>query len=141
MNRTIPKLDDADNARWWRAIENAKRRLVSQLLGLGLPVVSKVPLLHVFTVSVLPPSTAPVKVALPEPVDTVVAIGLHGDAPPITLLSGADYGQDYKVQKQTVDRNGISDERAFYYSKGRTSSKLPNVRMPPRAAAAGGRRH
>lgn len=42
LNRTIPKLEDADNARWWRQIENAKRRLVSQLLMLGLPVVSKV---------------------------------------------------------------------------------------------------
>jgi hypothetical protein len=42
LNRTIPKLDDADNARWWRKIENAKRRLVSQLLHLGLPVASKV---------------------------------------------------------------------------------------------------
>lgn len=42
LNRTIPNLDDADNARWWRKIENAKRRLVSQLLSLGLPVVSKV---------------------------------------------------------------------------------------------------
>jgi hypothetical protein len=42
LNRTIPSLDDADNARWWRLIENAKRRLVSQLLSLGLPVKSKV---------------------------------------------------------------------------------------------------
>lgn len=42
LNRTIPKLDDADNARWWRLIENAKRRLVSQLMMLGLPVKSKV---------------------------------------------------------------------------------------------------
>lgn len=42
LNRTIPDLDDADNRLWWRKIENAKRRLVSQLLNLGLPVTSKV---------------------------------------------------------------------------------------------------
>jgi len=42
LNRTIPRLDDADNARYWGAIEVAKRRLVSQLLALGLPVKSKV---------------------------------------------------------------------------------------------------
>lgn len=42
LNQTIPGLDDQDNARWWRKIENAKRRLVAQLLNLGLPVVSKV---------------------------------------------------------------------------------------------------
>ena len=42
LNRTIPNLDDADNCRWWRLIENAKRLLVAQLLGLGLPVKSKV---------------------------------------------------------------------------------------------------
>ena len=41
LNRTIPDLNDADNCRWWRLIENAKRRLVAQLLGLGLPVKSK----------------------------------------------------------------------------------------------------
>jgi hypothetical protein len=42
LNQTIPDLNDADNRRWWREIENAKRRLVAQLLNLGLPVVSKV---------------------------------------------------------------------------------------------------
>lgn len=42
LNRTIPDLSDADNRRYWRAIENAKRRLVSQLLDLDLPVRSKV---------------------------------------------------------------------------------------------------
>ena len=42
LNRTIPNLDDADNARYWAAIEAAKRRLVAQLLALGLPVRSKV---------------------------------------------------------------------------------------------------
>ncbi|MGD9636500.1 MAG: putative zinc-binding metallopeptidase, partial [Pirellulales bacterium] len=41
LNRTIPNLDDADNCEWWRRIENAKRRLVSQLLSLGLPVETK----------------------------------------------------------------------------------------------------
>jgi hypothetical protein len=42
LNRTIPQLDDANNALWWRKIENAKRSLVAQLLRLGLPVKSKV---------------------------------------------------------------------------------------------------
>ena len=42
LNRTIPDLGDLDNAQWWRKIENAKRRLVAQLLSLGLPVASKV---------------------------------------------------------------------------------------------------
>lgn len=42
LNRTIPDLTDPDNARYWRAIENAKRRLVAQLLAVGLPVASKV---------------------------------------------------------------------------------------------------
>lgn len=42
LNRTIPDLSDADNAQWWRKIENAKRRLVAQLLAVGLPVASKV---------------------------------------------------------------------------------------------------
>jgi hypothetical protein len=42
LNRTIPDLSDADNQRYWRAIEIAKRRLVSQLIALGLPVESKV---------------------------------------------------------------------------------------------------
>lgn len=41
LNRTIPPLDDADNVRYWPRIEGAKRRLVSQLLALGLPVRSK----------------------------------------------------------------------------------------------------
>ena len=41
LNRTIPDLSDPDNQRYWRAIEVAKRRLVSQLLALGLPVRSK----------------------------------------------------------------------------------------------------
>ena len=42
LNRTIPNLDDADNARYWAKIEIAKRRLVSQLIALNLPVRSKV---------------------------------------------------------------------------------------------------
>ena len=42
LNNTIPNLDDPDNARYWGAIEAAKRRLVAQLLALGLPVKSKV---------------------------------------------------------------------------------------------------
>lgn len=42
LNRTIPNLDDAESALRWRKIENAKRRLIAQLLQLGLPVVSKV---------------------------------------------------------------------------------------------------
>ena len=42
LNRTIPDLNDEDNQRYWREIEGAKRRLVSQLLGMQLPVHSKV---------------------------------------------------------------------------------------------------
>jgi hypothetical protein len=41
LNRTLPDLNDSDNQRYWRAIEAAKRRLVSQLLALELPVESK----------------------------------------------------------------------------------------------------
>jgi hypothetical protein len=40
LNNTIPNLDAAENGLWWRKIENAKRRLTSQLLRLGLPVAS-----------------------------------------------------------------------------------------------------
>lgn len=42
LNRTTPDLSDQDNVRYWRAIEGSKRRLVSQLLAMGLPVRSKV---------------------------------------------------------------------------------------------------
>jgi hypothetical protein len=42
LNRTPPDLSDPDNVRYWGAIEGAKRRLVSQLLAMGLPVRSKV---------------------------------------------------------------------------------------------------
>jgi hypothetical protein len=38
LNRTIPDQSAPDNQRLWHSIEVAKRRLVSQLLGLGLPV-------------------------------------------------------------------------------------------------------
>jgi hypothetical protein len=41
LNRTIPDLADEDNRHYWRVIEAGKRRLVSQLLALDLPVVSK----------------------------------------------------------------------------------------------------
>ena len=42
LNRTTPDLSDPDNPRYWQAIEVAKRRLISQLLALGLPLESKV---------------------------------------------------------------------------------------------------
>jgi hypothetical protein len=38
LNRTIPDQSDPDNQRYWRAIENAKRRMVAELISLGLPV-------------------------------------------------------------------------------------------------------
>jgi hypothetical protein len=41
LNRALPDLGDADNRRYWGAIEIAKRRMVAQLLTLGLPVVPK----------------------------------------------------------------------------------------------------
>jgi hypothetical protein len=41
LNRTLPDLSVPDNARAWATIEAAKRRLVSQLLVLGLPVRSR----------------------------------------------------------------------------------------------------
>ena len=41
LNRTIPVQDDPENQILWGKIELAKRRLVSQLLSLGLPVRSK----------------------------------------------------------------------------------------------------
>ena len=41
LNRHIPDQSDADNRVWWGRIELAKRRLVSSLLGLGLPVESR----------------------------------------------------------------------------------------------------
>jgi len=42
LNRTIPDQADEENRRHWGAIETSKRRLVSQLLAIGLPVKSKV---------------------------------------------------------------------------------------------------
>lgn len=42
LNRTIPNLNNDEYARYWTSIERAKRRLVAQLLALGLPVKSKV---------------------------------------------------------------------------------------------------
>jgi hypothetical protein len=42
LNRRLPDLEQANNALYWRKIESSKRRLVSQLIGLGLPVRSKV---------------------------------------------------------------------------------------------------
>jgi hypothetical protein len=42
LNRTIPNLGNEEDARYWGLIETAKRRLVSELLALGLPVRSKV---------------------------------------------------------------------------------------------------
>ena len=42
LTRTIPDLEDPDNLRYWRNIEAAKRRLVSQLIAMGLPVRSKI---------------------------------------------------------------------------------------------------
>ncbi len=41
LNRTIPDLSRAENQVLWTRMEKAKRRLVSQLIGLGLPVASK----------------------------------------------------------------------------------------------------
>ena len=41
LNRTIPDLSIADNHERWRKVETAKRRLVAQLVSLGLRVVPK----------------------------------------------------------------------------------------------------
>ncbi len=43
LNRVIPDQSDEQNQVLWGKIESAKRRLVSQLLSLGLPVKSKLP--------------------------------------------------------------------------------------------------
>lgn len=42
LNRTIPDLSVPENPAYWFKVETAKRRLVAQLLNLGLPVVAKV---------------------------------------------------------------------------------------------------
>ncbi len=39
LNRNIPDLGDEDNRQYWRDIEAEKRRLISQLLALELPIV------------------------------------------------------------------------------------------------------
>ena len=41
VTRTIPDLSVESNGELWRKLEHAKRRLISQLLALGLPVVSR----------------------------------------------------------------------------------------------------
>ena len=41
LNRTIPNQDDAQNVRYWALIEQAKRRMVAELLALQLPVKSR----------------------------------------------------------------------------------------------------
>ena len=42
LNRVIPDLSNPENQELWRRVETAKRRLVSQLISLKLPVASKV---------------------------------------------------------------------------------------------------
>lgn len=41
LNQTIPNLLRADRRRWWKSLEQAKRRLIFSLLSLGLPVKGK----------------------------------------------------------------------------------------------------
>ena len=44
LNRTVPKLDDPqhpDNGELWGRVEQAKRRVISALLAMGLPVASR----------------------------------------------------------------------------------------------------
>ena len=41
LNRNIPDLGDESNRQYWRDIEAEKRRLISQLLALELPIVSR----------------------------------------------------------------------------------------------------
>jgi hypothetical protein len=43
LNRTIPDLGDPVAAELWRRMELARRRLISQLISIGLPVASRVP--------------------------------------------------------------------------------------------------
>jgi len=75
------------------------RFLSAPLLG-AVILVSRLPLM--FRWEVAGPALA-----------TATLVSLIAPHPPI--LSGSDYGRDYKAQKATVDVNGISDERAFYY--------------------------
>ena len=42
LDRTLPDLTRKQHRLWWRRIELAKRRLVASLIGLGLPVASRV---------------------------------------------------------------------------------------------------
>lgn len=42
LTRTTPDLSVVEHALWWQRFEMAKRRLASSLLGLGLPLASKV---------------------------------------------------------------------------------------------------
>nr|WP_263262992.1 putative zinc-binding peptidase [Pseudomonas sp. RIT-PI-S] len=42
LNRTIPDLSVPENNGYWLKVETAKRRLVAQLLNLGLPLVAKI---------------------------------------------------------------------------------------------------
>src|ERR1700685_3310974 len=42
LNRTIPDLSLPENARLWGRLENAKRRVISTLVALGLPLASRV---------------------------------------------------------------------------------------------------
>lgn len=41
LTRTLPDLSVPGNATWWHRVEQAKRRLVSSLIGLALPVANK----------------------------------------------------------------------------------------------------
>ena len=41
LTRTIPDLSIAENGLWWARIEVAKRRLVSELIAMGLPLMSR----------------------------------------------------------------------------------------------------
>lgn len=41
LTRTVPDLSQPEAGAWWCRVEQAKRRLVSSLIGLGLPVISK----------------------------------------------------------------------------------------------------
>ena len=41
LTRTLPDLSVPEHALWWNRIEEAKRRLVSSLIGLNLPIQSK----------------------------------------------------------------------------------------------------
>jgi arabinofuranosyltransferase len=76
------------------------RFLSAPLLG-AVILVSRLPLMSHWAV------------AGPALAVVIVVGGVITPHPPI--LSGSDYGQDYKVQKDTIEKNGISDERAFYY--------------------------